>query len=100
MIKLLACVYILIAGENRAISVNDLLLLKLNFCLQLVSSVCISTVQFQECSIMNELGDEKLRALVHPSLKMTLLNQTFSSNWLKGMVPQARILLCNDLQEF
>lgn len=55
--KLLACVYTLIAGENRAISGNDLVLLKLNFCLQLISSVCIATVQFKECSIMNELGD-------------------------------------------
>lgn len=33
MITLLASVYILIAGENKAISVNDLLLLKLNVCL-------------------------------------------------------------------
>lgn len=57
MIKLLACVYILRAGENRAISANDLLLLKLNFCLHLISSVCVSTAQFREFSIMNELGD-------------------------------------------
>lgn len=66
MIKLLACVYILMeAGENRAISGNDLVLLKLNFCLQLISSVYIATVQFEECSIMNELGDEKLLCILH-----------------------------------
>lgn len=101
--ELLACVYILRAGENRAISANDLVLLKLNFCLQLTSSVCIATVQFKECSIMNELRDQKLRALVHPSLEMTPLTQTFSSNKLKQifslLVPPARILLCKGRQE-
>lgn len=57
MMKLLASVYILIAGEYKAISGNDLLLLKLNFCLPLICSICVSPVQFKECSIMNELGD-------------------------------------------
>lgn len=66
VIQLLARVYILMeAGENGAISGNDLVLLKLNSCLQLISSVCIATVQFEECSIMSELGDSKLLCILH-----------------------------------
>lgn len=57
MIKLLVSVYLLIADENKALSVNDLLLLKLNLSSANKFCLFVSAVQFKECSIMDELRD-------------------------------------------